>query len=344
MSDASHSRRNPLTGEWVLVSPQRLQRPWQGQVDDVETEDLPQHDPECPLCPGNERANGARNPDYAGPYVFENDFPALMAQSEGDHVDDPLFAHRPERGSCHVICYTARHDLRLATMRGADRQTAIEAMVRQFSDLDQDPDVAYVTVFENRGRMMGCSNPHPHAQAWATSSIPTEVARETASQQAYFEQHGRSLLLDYVAKETATAGRVLVDDEHWLSVVPYWATWPYETLLVPRRAVQAADDLNAEEIRALSGVLGTTLAAYEGLFRTAVPYSMGFHSRPSDGVAYPGWQFHIHIYPPLLRSATVRKHMVGFEMLGQPQRDLTPEEAAANLRRALAETDRDQPE
>jgi UDPglucose--hexose-1-phosphate uridylyltransferase len=340
MSDSSrsHSRRNPLTGEWILVSPQRLERPWQGQVDDVESEDLPPHDPDCPLCPGNSRANGVRNPDYAGPFVFENDFPALMAHSDDNHEDDPLFARRPETGSCHVICYAARHDLRLATMSDADRQSALEAMIGQYAVLDRQPHIAYVTVFENRGHMMGCSNPHPHAQAWATSTIPTEAVREMAMQRNYFERHGRPLLLDYVAKETATASRVLVDDEHWLSVVPYWATWPYETLLVPRRAVQAPDELNAGETGALSRVLGKTLAAYERLFQTSVPYSLGFHPRPSDGEKHPGWQFHIHIYPPLLRSATIRKHLVGFEMLGQPQRDLTPENAAANLRRALAKT------
>jgi UDPglucose--hexose-1-phosphate uridylyltransferase len=340
MSDSSksHSRRNPLTDEWILVSPQRLERPWQGQVDDVEPEDLPPHDPHCPLCPGNTRANGVRNPDYAGPFVFENDFPALVAQNDDRHEDDPLFERRPETGSCRVICYAARHDLRLATMSDADRRLALEAMIGQFTELDRDPDIAYVTVFENRGRMMGCSNPHPHAQAWATSSIPTEATREMTSQRDYFERHGRPLLLDYAVKETATASRVIVDNEHWLSVVPYWATWPYETLLVPRRAVQAPDDLNAGEVRALSSVLGKTLQAYERLFQTSVPYSLGFHPRPSDGEAYPGWQFHIHIYPPLLRSATVQKHMVGFEMLGQPQRDLTPEDAAANLRGALAKT------
>ena len=340
MSDSSksHSRRNPLTGEWILVSPQRLDRPWQGQVDTVETEDLPPHDPDCPLCPGNARANNIRNPDYAGPFVFENDFPALVAQNDDGHEDDPLFARRPETGSCHVICYAARHDLRLATMSDADRRLALEAMIGQFTVLDRDPDIAYVTVFENRGRMMGCSNPHPHAQAWATSSIPTEAAREMASQRDYFDRHGRPLLLDYAVKETATASRVIVDNEHWLSVVPYWATWPYETLLVPRRAVQAPDALTADETRALSSVLGKTLQAYERLFQTSVPESLGFHPRPSDGGAHPGWQFHIHLYPPLLRSATVQKHMVGFEMLGQPQRDLTPEDAAANLRRALAET------
>ena len=201
--------------------------------------------------------------------------------------------------------------------------------------LDRRPDIAYVTAFENRGRMMGCSNPHPHAQVWATSNVPTEAARELDSQREYFDVHGKPLLLDYVATERTDGSRLIVDGEHWLVVVPYWAVWPYETLVIPRRAVQAPDALRSGEIDGLAAALGTTLQAYERLFNASVPYSMGFHPRPSDGGPHPGWQFHIHIYPPLLRSATVRKHLVGFEMLGQPQRDLTPEAAAANLRRSL---------
>jgi len=337
MSDAdrSHSRRNPLTGEWLLVSPQRLSRPWLGQVEEAEPEVLPGHDSDCALCPGNTRANGARNPDYEGAFAFDNDFPALTAESESAGSDHPLFESRPETGHCRVICYTGRHDLRLATMDNAARTLALEKIIDEFAQLDRRPDIGYVTAFENRGRMMGCSNPHPHAQVWATSNVPAEAARELESQRRYFDAHRKSLLLDYVAAETAEGSRLVVDEEHWLVVVPYWAVWPYETLVIPRRALQAPDELRPVEIENLAAALGTILQACERLFNASVPYSMGFHPRPSDGRPHPEWQFHIHIYPPLLRSATVRKHLVGFEMLGQPQRDLTPEAAAANLRRSL---------
>jgi len=330
-----HSRRNPLTGEWLLVSPQRLSRPWHGQVEEAEQDVLPSHDPDCALCPGSMRANGRRNPGYTGPYVFDNDFPALTTESENGRSDHPLLESRPETGCCRVICYTERHDQRFATMGDEARTAALEKMIEEFAYLDSLPDIAYVTAFENRGRMMGCSNPHPHAQFWATSNVPTEAAKELVSQRDYFDAHGEPLLLDYAATETEDGSRLLVDEQHWLVVVPYWAVWPYETLVIPRRAVQSPDELQPAEIEGLAAALGMTLEAYERLFKTSVPYSMGFHPRPSDGRLYPGWQFHVHICPPLLRSATVRKHLVGFEMLGQPQRDLTPEAAAANLRRSL---------
>ena len=335
-STKSHARRNPLTGEWVLVSPRRLDRPWQGQVDDPDAEVLAAHDPGCALCPGNERAGGKRNADYSGPFVFDNDFPALDAERAVGDSSHPLFQSRSEAGRCRVICYSERHDLRFATMDHTGRLQALEAMFGQFVELDREPDVAYVTVFENRGRMMGCSNPHPHAQVWATSSVPTEAAREASAQGDYFEQHGRPLLLDYAANEAEDGRRLVISESRWLAVVPYWATWPYELLLVPTRAVQAPDELDAADVEALATTLGGALEALEAWFRAAVPYSMGFHPRPSDGGDHPGWQFHVHVYPPLLRSATIRKHLVGFEMLAQPQRDLTPEDAAANLRKAAA--------
>jgi UDPglucose--hexose-1-phosphate uridylyltransferase len=331
----SHARRNLLTGEWVLVSPRRLDRPWHGLVDDPDAGSQPAHDPDCALCPGNERANGARNADYAGPFVFDNDFPALDIDSEAATPSHPLLERRPETGRCRVICYSDRHDLRFATMDAASRIRALDAMFRQFAELDRESGIAYVTLFENRGRMMGCSNPHPHAQVWATSSVPTEAVKESVTQADYFERHGRPLLLDYAASEAEDGSRVVLSEPHWLAVVPYWATWPYELLLLPTRALQAPDELDAAEVAALAATLGGALEALETLFRAAVPYSMGFHPRPSDGGDHRGWQFHLHVYPPLLRSAAVRKHLVGFEMLAQPQRDLTPEDAAANLRRAM---------
>lgn len=337
VSDQSHARRNRLTGEWVLVSPNRLQRPWQGQVEATEDEQLPPYDPACYLCPGNTRANGNANPDYAGPYSFENDFPALSAGSGIARSDNPLFEARSEAGLCRVICYTERHDLRLATMTTEQRVIAINAMFAQFNELDKRDDIGYVQLFENRGAMMGCSNPHPHAQVWATSHVPSEPAKELQSQLCYFQEHGKPLLLDYVEAELADGARIVATNDSCVALVPYWAVWPYETMLMPRRAVAAPDGLIAEEIDGLARVLGAVLAGYDNLFSCSAPYSLGFHARPSDGKPHPEWQLHVHIYPPLLRSATVRKHQVGFEMLGMPQRDFSPEVAAEKLRSAIPE-------
>ena len=334
-ADQSHARRNALTGEWVLVSPNRLQRPWQGQVEAIEDEGLLQYDPDCYLCPGNERANGNVNPPYAGPFSFDNDFPALSPVSEVAEQNSPFFQVRGEAGVCRVICYTERHDLRLATMDEEQLAIAITAMIDQFSELDAREDIGYVQLFENRGEMMGCSNPHPHAQVWATSHVPSEPAKETQAQLAYFNEHGSSLLLDYLDAEIASGERIVVANEHFVALVPYWAVWPFETMLAPRRTVAAPDELDATEIAGLATALQAVLAAYDRMFNCSTPYSMGFHARPSDGAPHPEWQFHIHIYPPLLRSATVRKHLVGFEMLGMPQRDLTPEVAAERLRSSL---------
>ena len=333
--DQSHSRRNALTGEWVLVSPHRLQRPWQGQVEEIADEALPAHAADCYLCPGNERANGNVNPDYSGAFVFDNDFAALTASSDVDADASPLFGTRPETGVCRVICYTKRHDLRLATMSDADRAVALAAMIDEFAELDARDDINYVQVFENRGQMMGCSNPHPHAQVWATSAIPSEVVKEAAAQSEYFEANGSVLLDDYLRAELANGERIVAENDHCVALVPYWAVWPFETLLLPRRVVAAPTDLSAAEVESLAALLGRVLAGYDALFGTAAPYSLGLHPRPSDGKEHPEWQLHMHIYPPLLRSATIRKHLVGFEMLGMPQRDLTPEVAAEKLRESL---------
>ncbi|MCH7822131.1 MAG: UDP-glucose--hexose-1-phosphate uridylyltransferase [Proteobacteria bacterium] len=333
-ADQSHARRNLLTGEWVLVSPQRLLRPWQGQVDDVETKKLPAYDAGCYLCPGNERANGNRNPEYQGAFAFDNDYAAVTDVSDIDPQNHPLFEARPETGCCRVLCYTERHDLRLATMDNDQVCMALSAMIAEFSELDSRDDIAYVQVFENRGSMMGCSNPHPHAQIWATSNLPNEPNKEHQAQLAYWQKNGNVLLDDYLQAELKDGSRVVVAGGHFVAVVPYWAVWPFETLIVPRRVVAGPDELGAEEVASLAEVLRQVLAGYETLFDAAVPYSLGLHPRPSDGQAHPEWQFHIHVYPPLLRSATIRKYLVGFEMFGMPQRDLTPEVAAEKLREA----------
>ena len=333
--DQSHSRRNLLTGDWVLVSPHRLQRPWQGQVEAVEPENLPDYDTKCYLCPGNERANGEHNPNYESSFAFDNDFAALTSDSDIGSEPNELFESRAESGHCRVLCYTPRHDLRLATMHQDDLNAAFSAMIAEFSALDARDDVAYVQVFENRGNMMGCSNPHPHAQVWATSNIPTEPAKELRAQSQYREQHGSVLLADYLQAELDDGERVVIANEHCVALVPYWAVWPLEILLLPTRVVAAPDELDADEIAEMARTLGAVLAAYDAMFGVSAPYSLGLHPRPSDGKPHPEWQFHIHIYPPLLRSATVRKHLVGFEMLGMPQRDLTPEVAAQKLRNTL---------
>lgn len=334
-ADQSHSRRNALTGEWVLVSPQRLRRPWQGQIESNEVDELSSYDPDCYLCPGNTRANGESNVNYVGAFAFDNDFAALTASSDVDVRGGELFESRAEAGCCRVLCYTEQHDLRLATMNSNERSAALDAMILEFSALDARDDIGYVQVFENRGSMMGCSNPHPHAQVWATANLPTEPAKELRSQREYWDEHRSVLLDDYLQGELADRGRVVVEREHSVAVVPFWAVWPYETLLLPRRVVAAPTDLDADEVADLAETLGDVLAGYDNLFGVAAPYSLGLHPRPSDGEPHPEWQFHIHVYPPLLRSATIRKHLVGFEMLGMPQRDLTPEVAAEMLRQSI---------
>jgi UDPglucose--hexose-1-phosphate uridylyltransferase len=328
----SHSRRNLLTGDWVLVSPHRTERPWQGQVEKTECMDEPAYDAGCYLCPGNQRANGNVNPHYAGPYVFENDFSALSGGSDGQAMTDPLFDVRSESGRCRVVCYTEKHDLRLSTMDHDDIQTALRTMTQEFIELDKDETIGYVQVFENRGQMMGCSNPHPHAQIWATEHLPHELAREHEHQLAWYAKNGTPLLADYRKAEINDGSRLVIENGEFVVIVPFWAVWPFESLILPRRNFSSFDDLSPTETGGLADILKATLSIYDRLFDVPAPYSMGFHPRPSDGKAHPEWVFHGHIFPPLLRSATIRKHLVGFEMLAMPQRDLTPELAAERLR------------
>jgi UDPglucose--hexose-1-phosphate uridylyltransferase len=298
-----HRRYNPLSGEWVLVSPQRTQRPWQGQVERVPDESLPEHDPTCHLCPGNERAGGVRNPEYDGTFVFTNDFPALIPESDGEY------------GTCRVVCYSPRHDLGLGDLPPAAVERVVEVWTEQYAELLADPRIGHVQIFENRGEMMGASNPHPHGQIWATEHVPMHVERELQHFAA-----SPSLLADYLRNEQE---RVVEDDEHVVGVVPYWAAWPFETLVATRRLVPSLLELSNEERSSLARVLKRLVQRYDRLFDTRFPYSMGLHQTS---------HFHIHFYPPLLRSASVRKFMVGYELLAEPQRDLTPEDAAERLR------------
>jgi len=325
-----HRRRNPLTGRWVLVSPQRSLRPWQGQQEAPEMPSTLAHDPGCYLCAGNVRANGVRNPDYQGPYAFDNDFPALLSDGVQASESDPLFQCETVRGSSRVLCFSPDHSRTLATLA----RPAVEAVVGAWMQESEALGRAWrwVQVFENRGAMMGCSNPHPHGQVWATSELPTEAELEDAMQRGYHAEHGRPLLLDVALRELDLGERVVFETAHWLALVPYWATWPFETLLLPKFTVQRLPQLDAAQAADLAGAVQQLAVRYDNLFACAFPCSMGWHGAPFDGTPAKHWQLHAHYYPPLLRSASVRKFMVGYEMLAEAQRDLTPEQAAARLR------------
>jgi len=331
--DFPHRRRNPLTGDWVLVSPQRAKRPWLGQVEKPQPESLLRYDPTCTLCPGNRRAGGDLNPDYTSTFVFDNDFPALLTESSSIELTaHPLFRSEPEQGICRVVCFSPRHDLTLPELPLSGVEQVVDTWVRESADLGSKNFIQYVQVFENKGAMMGCSNPHPHSQIWAQSRLPNEPARELATQSAHLSGNGSVLLLDYLAEERRYAERILAANEYFTALVPFWAVWPFEVLLTANRPVARLTELTPADISALAELLRWVTTRYDNLFDISFPYSMGFHQAPFDGRPHPEWVLHAHFYPPLLRSATVRKFMVGYEMLAMPQRDITPEEAAEHLR------------
>jgi UDPglucose--hexose-1-phosphate uridylyltransferase len=329
-TDHPHRRYNPLSGDWVLVSPHRAKRPWQGQQEAVDRTPRPAHDPSCYLCAGNTRVNGVKNPDYTGTYVFENDFAALMPDTPDAPANaDPLFQSMSARGTSRVICFSPDHSKSLPLLDLPAIEGVIDTWCEQTTELGKT--YPWVQVFENKGAVMGCSNPHPHGQIWATSFLPELPAAEDKCQRAYFAEKKRPMLLD-VAEREAGSERVVVKTEHWLAIVPYWAAWPFEILLLPRFPVRRLEDLGREQRADLALALKQLTTRYDNLFQTSFPYSMGWHGAPySDDDGAP-WQLHAHFYPPLLRSASVRKFMVGFEMLAEAQRDLTPEQAAAQLR------------
>jgi UDPglucose--hexose-1-phosphate uridylyltransferase len=332
-----HRRKNLLTGEWVLVSPHRTKRPWQGQVEKTPPDNRPAYDSGCYLCPGNERAGGKRNPAYTSTFVFENDFAALLPEGpQGDVSQGTFFQAQAETGRARVICFSPRHDLTLPEMAVADIRRVVDVWAEQIIELGSLPDINYVQLFENKGAAMGASNPHPHGQLWANHTVPQEPAKEEIQQRAYYAEHKKPLLLDYLQAELAAGQRIVVENADWVAVVPYWAVWPFETIVLPRRHVVQLPDLTDEERDALADLLKRLLTRYDNLFETSFPYSMGWHGQPTDGAHHDHWQLHAHFYPPLLRSATVKKFMVGYEMLGNPQRDITAEQAAARLR-ALSE-------
>ncbi len=344
-----HRRYDPLRGSWILVSPHRTKRPWQGQTEPPAPVRRPRHDASCYLCPGNERAGGHRNPDYDTSFVFTNDFAALMptaatdvgevavgAAGAGEGEGDGLFRHQPVSGTCRVLCFSPRHDLTLAEMTTEEIRGVVDLWVAQIEELGQH--YSWVQVFENKGQMMGASSPHPHGQLWAVNTLPQEVVAEDRQQRTYARAHGTVMLEQYAAGELERKQRVVLSSEHWLVVVPYWAVWPFETMLIPRRHRRRLPDLDPAERDDVADILRRLLVKYDNLFQTSFPYSMGWHGAPfikggGDDASDNGhWQLHAHIYPPLLRSATVRKFMVGYELLAEAQRDLTPEQAAERLR------------
>ncbi|MGC9197620.1 MAG: UDP-glucose--hexose-1-phosphate uridylyltransferase [Acidobacteriaceae bacterium] len=333
-----HRRWNPLKREWVLVSPHRTARPWQGQTEDPAQTNSPTYDPTCYLCPGNTRAGGHRTPEYTGVYVFENDFAALKTDSPEAAFDlnhSGLLRAQTEYGICRVLCFDPRHDLTLATMELPSIRRVVEMWADQAKELSADPRIQYVQIFENRGAMMGSSNPHPHGQIWATEHIPNEPALELSAQLAYLQDHQQQLLSAYLAMELAEGERVVAENESWAALVPFWATWPFELLLLPRQSAARIEDLTPAQRDGLAEILQRVTRGYNQVFNTPFPYSMGLHPAPADGEPHPEWLLHLHFYPPLLRSATVRKFMVGFELLGSPQRDITPESAADRIRQAI---------
>ncbi len=308
-----HRRYNPLLDEWVLVSPHRAKRPWQGQQEPTHDHSLPHYDPACYLCPGNTRANGEVNPNYDSCYVFDNDFPALLdLEIKSESTKGTLFRTAPERGINRVVCFSPRHDLTIPEMDEVNVAEIVRTWQQQYRQLGNMTHINHVQIFENKGAVMGCSNPHPHGQIWAQSSLPTQVARTQRNLQAYFEKNGRNLLSDYLREELAQRKRQVLEHQHFVALVPFWAVWPYEVMILPKRDFSAITDMDDDETRDFASILRRMAILYDNLFKTSFPYSAGIHQRPTDGLDHPEWQFHLHFYPPLLRSASVRKFMVGY--------------------------------
>ncbi|UZR93238.1 UDP-glucose--hexose-1-phosphate uridylyltransferase [Chondrinema litorale] len=335
LEDHPHRRYNALSGEWVLVSPHRAKRPWQGQVEKGGNEDRPEYDPKCYLCPGNDRINGTANPEYKDTYVFQNDFGALITDTPSGTVDEgmpDLFKAESEKGICRVICFSPRHDLTLPEMELPAIEKVVQLWKEQYEELSKLDFINHIQIFENKGAVMGCSNPHPHGQIWAQQTIPGEVQQELIQQEAYFKKNKSILLLDYVNRELELKTRIVFENESFVALVPFWATWPFEMMILPKRKLQHLGEFTSEDISNYADILKKLTICYDNLFETSFPYSAGIHQLPTDDKNYVGLQMHMHFYPPLLRSATVKKFMVGYEMLGEAQRDITPETSAQRLR------------
>ncbi len=333
LTDHPHRRYNPLLDEWILVSPQRAKRPWQGQNEVISDEKKPEYDETCYLCPGNERINGGTNPKYESCYVFDNDFPALLKNEVSfDLQQEDLFKINPERGINRVICFSPKHNVTLAEMQITEIENVIKVWKEQYLELSAIDYINHVQIFENKGSVMGCSNPHPHGQIWAQSSLPTQVKKTQDNLLKYYQKTGKSLLKDYVDNELQKKERIIAENEHFVLLVPFWATWPYETMIISKRHFSNIAEITEEEIKSYAEMIHIITVKYDNLFKTSFPYSAGIHQAPTDGLSHDEWHFHMHFYPPLLRSATVKKFMVGYELLAEAQRDLTAEQSAEILR------------
>jgi len=333
LKEHPHRRYNPLTEEWVKVSPHRTKRPWQGQVEKAMITRGPKYDEKCYLCPGNSRSGGHKNPKYSDTFVFDNDFATLLPDTPpGEYIDGELFQAKSERGLCKVICFSPRHDLTLALMETKDIESVIRVWKKEYKEIGENSFINHVQIFENRGAVMGCSNPHPHGQIWAEELVPVIPAAETKYQKKYFEKHESPLLIDYLKSELEKKERIVFENNSFAVVVPWWAVWPYEVMLLPKNHHPSLLTLSEKEILDLADAVKRLGIRYDNLFKTSFAYSMGIHQQPTDGENHPEWQFHFHYYPPLLRSATVKKFMVGYEMMAMPQRDITAESSAASLR------------
>jgi UDPglucose--hexose-1-phosphate uridylyltransferase len=332
-NEHSHIRQNPLTGDWIMVSPHRTKRPWQGKTEDIVKDSRPQYDPTCYLCAGNPRMNGEINPNYSDTYVFQNDFAALQSDvPKGEIKKGGLLKAESIKGECRVICFSPKHDLTLAEMETPDIRKVVDTWVSEFEDFRTQKGIKYVQIFENKGEIMGCSNPHPHGQIWASSNIPVEILKETEKQKDYFFDNKKTLLEDYWRLEVSENQRIVVENDNFLVIVPFWATWPFETMLIPKRPMAYISEMTEIEKDDLADIMRRLTTRYDNLFNTSFPYSAGIHQAPINTEHIESWHWHIHFYPPLLRSATVKKFMVGYELLANPQRDITPERAAEQLR------------
>lgn len=328
-----HKRLNILTGEWILVSPHRTKRPWQGKVEAPTTIVRPSYDEKCYLCPGNMRLDGSINPQYTVPYAFTNDFSSLLSDTpEGSLNANGLLQANSEKGICRVICFSPKHDLTLPQMNVEDIVKVIDLWKTEFQELSKTKWIKYIQIFENKGDIMGCSNPHPHGQIWSQSSIPGEPAKETVQLAKHFRENSQSLLSAYLSEEAKTSERIVIENEHFVALVPFWAIWPYETMIISKRHLKYTHDFTQEETQSLATILKALTTKYDNLFETSFPYSSGIHQAPVNDGDHPEWHWHMHFYPPLLRSASVKKFMVGYEMMANPQRDITAEQAAIKLR------------
>ncbi|OWK69678.1 UDP-glucose--hexose-1-phosphate uridylyltransferase [Pedobacter sp. AJM] len=333
-----HRRLNILTGEWVLVSPHRTKRPWQGKVEDIAANNRPEYDPKCYLCPGNDRADGDVNPDYRESFVFKNDFSALLEDTPVAGLnDDGLLVAQNERGICKVISFSPKHHLTLPELSVNEITAVVDLWQQEFNSLSENEWIKYIQIFENKGEIMGCSNPHPHGQIWSQSEVPMEIVKETERQKNYYAVHRESLLSAYLKIELKKDERIVYENNHFVVLVPFWAVWPYETMIISKRQVSSIKYFNPTEKAALADAIKVLTSKYDNLFETSFPYSAGMHQAPVNSGDHPEWHWHMHFYPPLLRSATVKKFMVGYEMLANPQRDITPEFAANRLKELSTE-------